>query len=110
MPANRTESGKFVKGKSGNPSGRPKMPEDIKMALKDLVPTAVNKLSNIINCTDDERILLEAIKTLLDRVYGKPKQEIDASIDGSVDLNVEFGEEIRMQLAEKLMQMKGYKG
>ena len=30
MPENRDKTGRFVKGKSGNPGGRPKVPEPFK--------------------------------------------------------------------------------
>jgi hypothetical protein len=76
------EKGKWKKGQSGNPAGRPKkLPE-----LREL-------LANVLGDEKDGRSAAEAIlmalrakatkgdvraaELLLDRAYGKPKQDID---------------------------------
>lgn len=76
----------FPKGRSGNPRGRPKLPDLKKVVAKVLAEEK------------DGTIALEAIlkalrakatrgdtaaaSQLLDRAYGKPKQQIDATSDG----------------------------
>lgn len=76
------EKGKWKKGQSGNPAGRPKkLPE-----LREL-------LANVLGDSKDGKTAAEAIlmalrtkairgdvraaELLLDRAYGKPKQDID---------------------------------
>ena len=87
MTVNREKNGRFAVGNSGG--GRPKIPEDVKMAFRALVPEAVEILGNIMrNPKEKTPYRLDAIKTILDRAYGKPVQMQDISMDmaGSVDL------------------------
>ena len=74
----RLSNGHFAKGVSGNPGGRPPIPEDIKAMLKNLVPDAVRALHAAVN-GDDPRLSVVAAQTILDRVYGKA--HVSASIE-----------------------------
>lgn len=87
MPENRTKTGKFKAGQSGNPGGRPKIPEDVKEATRAACPKAVAVLVELL---DDKKplIRLEAAKTLLDRGYGKAVQMQDVSLDVAGNLDV----------------------
>jgi len=81
---NRDEKGKFVKGnKSG---GRKKIPADIKEALTKLTPRAVERLEEIINMGKDERIVMDAVKVVFDRVYGKPLQQAEVKTEGTLNI------------------------
>ena len=84
-----TKAGKFAKG--NKLGGRKPMPDDIKMALNELVPEAITKLKDIIKTSKDDRILLDAVKVVFDRVYGKPQQaiDIDAVTDNTVRIVLE---------------------
>lgn len=87
MPANRDENGRFVAGNNANPSGRPKIPADVREAIKAACPEAVRVLIELLH-DKKSLIRLEAAKTLLDRGYGKPesmsKIELSGSNDGAI--------------------------
>jgi len=71
----------FEKGKSGNPSGRKKVPDDIKEMLRGATPAACKLLCDTINDTDAKiELRIKCSEIVLDRVYGKPQQavEVDA--------------------------------
>lgn len=55
------------------------MPHDVRLVLEMAAPGAVHTLVDLLR-SDDERVRLEAAKTILDRLYGKPSQSVDATI------------------------------
>lgn len=73
-PQNRTETGKFKKGFSGNPGGRPKKPVE----LEEYAKNAPAKLREI---ADDPatpvKIKADIEKFFFEAVYGKAPQAID---------------------------------
>lgn len=73
VPANRDERGRFVKGASGNPSGRPAVPENVKAALCELVPESIAVKKQILHDALAPLDLKNRVAdSVLDRVYGKP--------------------------------------
>ena len=73
MPANRDERGRFVKGASGNPSGRPAVPQSVRDALVELVPEAIAIKRQILRDPEAPLNLKNSVAdSVLDRVYGKP--------------------------------------
>ena len=79
-PANRDKAGRFVKGQSGNPNGRPKKPPELEMYAKG----APAKLRAI---ADDPgtpvKIKADIEKFFFEAVYGKASQAID--LEGKVE-------------------------
>ena len=49
MPANRDKSGRFLPGNNANPSGRPKIPAEVKEILKAACPDAARELVKFIH-------------------------------------------------------------
>ena len=82
----RNESGKFEKGNKCG--GRKPIPQDIKQMFIDLVPEALQKIANIIRDSEDDKLVLDAAKVILDRAYGKPHQalDIDANVDNTMQI------------------------
>lgn len=64
-------STRFQKGKSGNPSGRPKMPADVKAALAAACPRAVQTLVDLLDSAN-ESVRLRAAETIINRHLGPP--------------------------------------
>lgn len=88
------EHGKFTKGKSGNPNGRPKKIPDLDKLLAEVLGEEKNGL------TAAQAILkallykaskgdVRAAEVLLDRAYGKPKQQTDMNVTGSIPFVLE---------------------
>lgn len=79
-PQNRDKTGKFVKGQSGNPGGRPKKPIELEMYAKD-APAKLRAIADDPNTPIKIRADIE--KFFFEAVYGKAPQAID--LDGKVE-------------------------
>ncbi len=89
-PGNRSKTGKFNKGVSGNPNGRPKTPQEFKDIVKANTVDAIKKVIYLMNNAEKEDIQLKAAETILDRAYGKAAQPIvgDNDFDAlRIDIN-----------------------
>ena len=68
-------NGRFQKGKSGNPGGRPKAAYNIQELARKHAPEALDVLVQImLNEKAPPNARVAAANTLLDRAYGKPAQ------------------------------------
>ena len=75
----RDDLGRFAPGTSGNPGGRPKPPDGLRTRLADLSFLAVERLGELLD-SGDERVRLEAARTILDRHLGRPAIQADISL------------------------------
>ena len=84
MTENRSKTGRFVAGQTGNPHGRPKIPEDVKEAIRAACPEAVEILIGIMRDESEKTAYrLDAAKTLLERAYGKPEAMSKVELTGT---------------------------
>jgi len=65
----------FVKGKSGNPGGRPKMDKEVEDLARSYSIESIERLAYWMR-TDDGRNSISAAQALLDRAWGKPAQKL----------------------------------
>ena len=91
MPQNRAKNGQFLPGSLPNPGGRPKIPADVREAIRAACPEAVQFLIALVrNPKERTAYRLDAAKTLLDRGYGKPESMSKIELSGSNDRAIVF--------------------
>ena len=77
---NRDKAGRFVKGQSGNPSGRAKKPPELEKYAKD-APAKLRAIAD--DPSTPVKIRADIEKFFYESVYGKAPQAID--IDGKLE-------------------------
>lgn len=98
----------FRPGQSGNPGGRPKMSDDVREMLKAATPKAVKLLVSVMDDDGQKAALrMDAAKTIIERVYGKPLQPIDSTISGGLDVGLSDAD--RQLLAKVGARLEGDK-
>lgn len=76
----------FKKGQSGNPAGRPKQLPELDRLIADIMGEEKDGMTAADAILRKVRQMavsgnLRAAEVLLDRAYGKPKQQIDANLN-----------------------------
>src|SRR5258707_631361 len=77
----------FVKGKSGNPSGRPRYSasDEIRVELNKRGTNLVQMIFETIDNTNDPEVRLYALFKLMDFKYSKPK-ELELDLEHAVEI------------------------
>lgn len=79
MPANRTKTGQFAKGHSGNPKGRPPLPPELKKYAQQS-PARLRAIADDDNTPVKVKADIE--KWFAEMYYGKSSQQV--TLDGEV--------------------------
>ncbi|MBE7025042.1 MAG: hypothetical protein E7408_03185 [Ruminococcaceae bacterium] len=93
MPANRTKTGQFTKGHSGNPKGRPPLPPELK-------EYAMQSPARLRAIADDKntpmKVKADIEKWFAEMYYGKSAQQVmlDGEVNNTVATVVKFEGEL----------------
>ena len=76
----------FVKGKSGNPGGRPKQQFDIVALARSKSKANLERIARLAESAQDENVQLRASIALHEIAWGKPAQAVQATHDGVIEI------------------------
>lgn len=103
----RAEGGRFLPGQSGNPGGRPKAVREVEEMARQHTPAAVAALVRVMESDESPAAArVSAACALLDRGWGKPRQEVEHS--GAIDTVP--SDQRRARIAALVAKMKGGEG
>jgi hypothetical protein len=78
-PPKRRPNGTVLPGSALNPSGRPRIVQEIQELARSAAPAAFARVVALMN-SDDERIALAASQEILNRAYGKPVMQVQSDV------------------------------
>ena len=77
----------FKKGQSGNPKGRPPMPQELKTKAAYMAPEMLDNLYDLANNSTNEMVRLKASETILALNVSKAAQEQKVDVDVRVEVS-----------------------
>lgn len=80
VPGNRDKAGRFVKGQSGNPNGRPKKPIELEKYAKE-APQRLREIAD--DPATPVKVRADIEKFFFEAIYGKASQAVD--LEGKVE-------------------------
>ena len=89
------------KGTVLNPTGRAKVPEEVREVLKAATPRAAQVLVELME-NPSPKIRLAASQVILDRVYGKATQQVDVQVTDVAKVHLQALQEINAIKAKRL--------
>jgi hypothetical protein len=75
----RRSNGTVLPGNALNPSGRPRIVQEIQELARSAAPAAFARIVALVN-SDDERIAFAASQEILNRAYGKPVMQVNSDV------------------------------
>lgn len=100
------EGKRFEKGRSGNPGGRPKMPEELKELARGHTVLAIQTLARICRSKSaTASAQVAAAEVLLSRAWGKPAQAVE--LTGKDGGAVEISDTSPVEIARRLAYLLG---
>lgn len=93
----RSLGGRWAKGCSGNPAGRPAKTGDLLAVEEAARAHTVEAIATLVECMrcEDPSVRLKAANSLLDRAHGRPPQNISGHIE-HVDITAQHLEALRV--------------
>ena len=92
----------FQPGQSGNPGGRPRLPDDVKQLARGYTSEAIETLAAVMrNDEAPAAARVSAASTILDRAWGKPPQHITTE-----NLESLSDDDLRAELAAAVTELR----
>ncbi len=80
LPSTRDGRGRFVKGFTANPTGRPLKDREVAALAQRYAPEAIGRLVEILRDPKTEPgVVVRAAQIILERGYGRPPQAVDVT-------------------------------